>query len=467
MKLRVAVLGGGPSGLAAALSASDTALREGIELSLRVFEAGDRAGGSIGTDMIDGFRVERGADGVLADKPGFSEIVERLDLEKRIVRTLPARLGAYVVCRGRLEPIPEGFSMMAPTAFGAFLKSPVLSWRGKARALRELVVPMGAPRDDESLASFVRRRFGPEVLDRLAQPLISGIYGADPEKLSLRATMPRFLDEEQTSGSVTFGLWRKAKKAREAARGARYGLFASFDQGMQVLVDGLVAALGEGVLETGTEVARVEPHGAGARVITSRGTTEFDRVIVALPGPAAATVVEGIDPLLSRELDDIEHGSCVTVALGYDRPVLDRRAEGYGYVVPSSERRPSIAATFASRKWPGRAPAGKELIRVFLGPHAVAESDEAIRATVKDELFRLTGIDEEPVLFRVRRWNRAMPQYHTGHLARAARVEALARRHPYVFLAGNALHGVGVPDAIRTGLKAGRDAVSSNSGRSA
>ncbi|RYE88571.1 MAG: protoporphyrinogen oxidase, partial [Myxococcales bacterium] len=484
----------GPSGLAAAFRLVEAG-RSGRPVEVTVFEASERPGGSIGTDEREGFRVERGADGFITDKPALIDLARRLGITSRLLRTEPTSQGALVVRDGALHPIPTGFSMMAPTRVRAFLASPLLSPLGRLRALAESALPRGPARDDESLASFVRRRFGHETLARLAQPLVGGIYGADPELLSLRSTMPRFLEAEQRSRSVMLGLRRQARAASKAAAGqasagkaasqasagpasaaagrpgdasgreasgARYSLFASFDHGMQVLIDALVAALPPGVLRLASPVRSLAPDGDGALVTTAAGTDRFDRVIVALPAARTARLVEAFDPLLAQRLVRIVHGSCATVNLAFTR----RQAlpSVYGLVIPSAERRPSVAMTFASRKWAGRAPADGDLLRVFLGERLAEDAtDERLVTLARDELRSLLGVRDEPRFAVVHRYLSAMPQYHVGHHERAAAIEARASAHPWLALAGNALHGVGLPDAVRSGERAAERALDAGS----
>jgi oxygen-dependent protoporphyrinogen oxidase len=451
--VKVAVIGAGPSGLAAAFRLQELARQQDRPLDLQVFEASDRPGGAIGTDEIEGFRVERGADGFITDKPALLDLARRLGIEDRLIRTNPSQQGASIVKGGRLFPIPEGFSMMAPTGIRAFLASPLLSPRGKLRAMGEVLLPRGAPRSDESLASFVRRRFGPEVLERLAQPLVGGIYGADPELLSLRATMPRFLDAERASRSVTLALRRQAARSSQAAHGARYGLFASFDRGMQVLVDALVSALPPGALRLGAPVEELTPTEQGAALRVGDQWTAVDRVILALSGKASARLLAPVDAPLARRLARIDHGSCALVNLGFARrfPWLT----GYGVVVPEVEGRPSIAMTFASRKWADRAPEGSELIRVFLGEKLAEEADDGeLLRVAQRELRALLGVDADPRVVVTRRYVEAMPHYHVGHLERAAAIEERAGQLPWLALAGNSLRGVGVPDAVKAGEQA-------------
>ncbi len=442
---RVVVVGAGLSGLSAGL----TLVERAPSLEVVVVDAAARAGGAVGTVHERGFAIERGADGFLTEKPAAIELAARLGLADRVIRTRAARDGAYVVRDGALLPLPRGFSMMAPIELGAFLRSPILSPAGRLRAALEVLAPRRCPDDDESLGSFVRRRFGRELLERLAQPLAAGIYGADPDHLSLRATMPRFLHEERRMGSVTLGLRERARRSGADARGVRYGLFASFDRGMQTLIDAAVERLG-GRLRLGVAATALTRHGEGVELEVGGERLAADAVVLALPAPAQARLLGPLEPDLGARLFAIPHGSCATVTLGWDAPALDPRLDGYGFVVPKLEGRPSMAATFASKKWAGRAPEGGELVRVFL-PGEPSSDDDAV-ATARAELRALASVTREPVIARVERHVRAMPVYEVGHEARARHISDAARaRLPRVRLAGNGLFGVGIPDAIKAG----------------
>jgi protoporphyrinogen/coproporphyrinogen III oxidase len=459
---RVVVIGAGLSGLAAAWALSRPRPGGAAPPEVVVLDASSRAGGLVGTDERDGFLVEHGADGFLSEKVAAVELAEALGVGGRLVRTLPSTAGAWVVHRGALRPIPTGFSLVAPARLRPLLTTPVLSWRGKARAALDLVLPRGPARDDESLASFVRRRFGDELLTALAQPLAGGLYNADPERLSMRATVPRFLDEERRSRSVILGLRQKAKAAGAAsptARGARYGLFASFDRGMQVLVDALTAALPPGSLRLGERAIAVEPRGeAGATVVTPSGRLDADAVVLALPAWAARDLLTPVDATLGDLLGALAYGSAATVTFGFAAEAFARPLQGYGFVVPAAEGRASIAATFASRKWPDRAPRDRELVRVFLGGPSSPPLDRADDAdlvkSALGEVRALLGARPAPDFAQVRRYARAMPHYYVGHLDRARTIEGRAARHPWLRLAGNGLRGVGIPDAIASGLRA-------------
>jgi oxygen-dependent protoporphyrinogen oxidase len=455
---RIAIVGAGVSGLAAAHRVCE--LRPDVEVV--VLEAGPHAGGLVATERTDdGFVIEVGPDSIVTDKPWAIELARRLGLGGEIIGTRKGPHGAYVVRDGRLLRVPEGFSLMAPTRALPILWSPILSWRGKARMALELALPRGPARDDESLASFVRRRFGDEVFERLAQPLVGGIYGADPYALSLHATMPRFVEAERQHRSVTLGLVRRARAlaAEGSASGARYGLFASFRRGTGALPEALAAALGDPV-RTNCPVVGLARRAAGAfRLALEDGDALVaDAVVVALPAPAASRLTADLDPRLAQELGAIPMGSAATVTLAFDRGDVAHPLDAYGFVVPHVERRPSMAATFASQKWEGRAPPGKVLIRVFLGGPTgeplLARDDEALVEVARAELAALVGARGRPLLQRVYRYAGAMPQYHLGHLARVARIEERERALPGIALAGNALRGVGIPDAVRSGQEA-------------
>ena len=465
MSDRVVVVGGGVSGLAAAhrILELDPA-REVV-----VLDAAGEPGGALRTERTeDGYVIELGPDSIITDKPWALALAKRLGLEGEIVKTRPESRGAYVVAHGRLERVPEGFSLMAPVNPAAFLASPILSWRGKARAALDLVLPRSSGEDDESLASFVRRRFGEELLERLAQPLVGGIYGADPELLSLRATMPRFVEVEQSSRSVAYGLWleqRRGAAGGEAASGARYGLFISFRDGCQRLVDALVERLGDRV-RTGITAERIE-RGSGETaywVHTQQGELfDAEHVVLAVPAHRAASMLASIDDGIAALLASIPYGSAVTATFAWRREEIPHPLDAYGFVVPTVERRDILAATWSSRKWPGRVPAGMELVRVFLGTardgSLLERDDDAIAGASRRELRDLMGIRAEPQLTRITRFPRAMPHYHLGHLALVDRIEARVADHPGLALAGNAYRGVGIPDAIHRGEQAAESIV--------
>ena len=454
MTRRVIVAGGGMCGLAAAHRLTELA----PDLDVVLLEASPRVGGLVGTERTDdGFVIELGADSILTEKPWALALAKRLGLEPELVRTSEKGQGAYVVSRGKLEKIPDGFALLAPTAAWPILRSPVLSWPGKARMALEVLLPRGPVRDDESLESFVTRRFGKELHDRLAQPMVGGIYGADPGVLSMRATIPRFLDAERDSRSVTLGLWKKALSAGKRARasGARYGLFVNFRGGSQTLPDALAALLGDRI-RCDVPIERIEPTPGGVKVVTNtRERLDADAIVLALPARAATHLYEPHDADLASDIAAIKHGSSATISFAWRRDEIPHALDAFGFVVPLVENRPILASTWASVKWPHRAPAGMELIRVFVGgagrEHVLEVSDDALVRTCRDELRDLMGITAEPHLVRVARYKDAMPQFEVGHLGRVAEIERKAAQIPRTVLAGAYLRGVGIPDAVRGG----------------
>jgi len=465
---RVVIVGGGVSGLAAAhrLLELQAANADAPPLEVVLLEASGRLGGTVRTERRDGFLLEGGPDSFISEKPAALELAARLGLRDRVIETNPAHRRSFVVRGGRLRPTPEGFHLLAPARLWPFLTTDIFTWRGKARMALELLLPRRAPddEDDESLARFVRRRFGREALERMAQPMVGGIYTADPERLSLRATMPRFLDMEREHRSLILALRRQARRRPSpsgGASGARYGLFLSFDEGMQVLTDALAARLPTSSLRLHTKADEVLFERASQRwhVKTVGGETiSADAVCLALPAYAAARLLRPADDSLADELDAIPYASTATVNLAYRRDSIPHPLDGFGFVVPRAEGRAALACTFSSVKFPSRAPAGHALLRAFVGgalqPEMFDLSEEEMVAAVRRDLRELLGVADAPLFAHVERWPRSMAQYHVGHLRRLARLDARLRDLPGLRLCGNAYTGAGVPDCVRGGEEA-------------
>jgi len=462
---RVVVIGAGLSGLTAARRVVDTARRP---VEVVVLEAKGRAGGAIWTDRADGFTLEGGADSFITNKPGGVELCRELGLGDQLIGTDTRHRRSFVVRRGRLVPVPDGLVLMAPRKLGPILASPILSWRGKARFLLDLVLPRRRDDSDESLASFVRRRLGREAFERLVQPLVGGIYTADPEELSLQATLPQFPAMERDHGGLIRGGLRQGRLERIAAgpdglaaSGARYGLFVTLSGGMDELPKALVAGLPRGALRLDTPVRKVVRPEGGApwRVEPLDGPPiEANAVILTTEAPASARLIDGFDPELALHLRAIPYASSAVVQLGYRRDQVAHPLDGFGAVVPAIEGRSILAASFTSVKFPSRAPEGTVLIRVFIGgatqPELFDLDDDAMIALARRELGELIGAVGEPLVARVDRHPRAMPQYTLGHLDRVAAIRTRLARHPRLFLASNAFDGVGVPDCIRGARRA-------------
>jgi len=457
--VNLVVIGGGVTALAAAHRATELARERRVDLDVRVVEARDRLGGTIATERTDGFLIEAGPDSFLSEKPWALDLSRRLGLESRLVRTDDRFRKVFVWFRGRLHPLPDGFQLLAPTRLAPFAGSSLFSWRGKVRMALDLMLPRGggALGDDESLGAFVRRRLGREALERVAQPLVAGIYTADPEELSVAATVPRFVEVERRHRSVILGLRRGLAQAPlPGTSGARWSLFVTFADGMQTLVTTLADRLPDSAIVLGQRVSAVERDGGRWRVTSSDGARfEADRVIVAAEAHVAARLLRYVDPALATLLGDIEYAGAATVSLGFRRADVPHPLDGFGFVVPRSEGKAVLAATFSSVKYPGRAPAGHVLIRCFLGgalnAEILREDDASLIGRARAELGDALGITAEPVLVRASRWPASMPQYRVGHLARIDAIEHRARALPGLHLAGAAYRGVGIADCVRAG----------------
>ena len=453
--MKLVVVGAGVTGLAAAHRAVELARERGRSLELTLIESRDRLGGTIVSERVDGFLVEAGPDSFLSEKPWALALCRRLGVESRLVRTDDRFRKVFVWYGGRLHPLPDGFQLLAPTAMRPFVTSSLFSLPGKLRMALDLVLPRGGA-DDESLGAFVRRRLGAEALERVAQPLVAGIYTADPDDLSLAATMPRFLEVEKRHRSIILGLRRALARAPQpGTSGARWSLFVTFADGMEELITTLAGRLPAGAVVMKQRVSALERTGERWRVRTAEGGRfDADRVILATESHATARLMRYLDPGLANLLVEIPYSSAATVSLGYRRADIPHPLDGFGFVVPRTEGKALLAATFSSVKYPGRAPENHVLIRGFLGGMLNApileESDATLVDRARAELREALGITAEPVLTRLHRWPASMPQYRVGHLTRVETIERAAGALPGLWLAGAAYRGVGMADCIRS-----------------
>ena len=458
---RMAIVGGGISGLAAARRLADRL----PQASITVFEAAPRLGGLISSLKRDGWLIERSADSFITKIPGGIELCRRLGFDE-LISTKPQHRRAQVVSNGRVCDVPDGFVLMSPSRVAPLLRTPILTWPGKFRLLMERWIPpqQQNPRqdesivDDESIASFARRRLGVEAFERLVQPLVAGIYAGDPERLSVAATMPQFVRQEKEHGSLT----RAARQQRSdgdsdaASSGARYGAFVAPRMGMQSLIAAIIASLPQESIRANAPVTHIATSPNGEWRLTVNGVVQpFDGLIIATPVHEAAQLVAHVDATLSDGLARIESTGTVVVSLGYSADAGHRPPRSFGIVVPTRERRDIIAVSFSSVKFAGRAPPGHLLARVFLGgsgrEEALSWSDEELVATAHSELQFLLGMDADPVRVDVARWPQAMPQYHVGHLSLTAEIASRVAKLPGLELAGNAYSGVGIPQCIQSG----------------
>ncbi len=467
--LRCLVIGGGASGLSAALSlqaAAGGASQAGCRIELELLESSGRLGGAIETVRQGDYLVERGPDMFITDKPAAVQLCRMLGLEGEIIQTDPGFGGSLVLRNGRPVRVPKGFGLLGTPRIGAVLGSSIFSWPGKLRMAIEPLVRRragaGAGAEDESVASFVRRRLGHEALDRLVQPLVGGIYTGDPERLSLAATLPRFVEMEREFGSVWRGLRASASVGHESTGGARYGLFASLRGGLGQLV---VAA--ERRLESTCRIRlntvvqsieRTSPVGEFVVGLVGGESIRADALILAVPAPVASRLCVALSSDLSERLGRIETASSVVVCSGHRLEAIDHPLDAYGLVVPRVESRRVLAVSFASRKFPGRVPDGRVLLRTFVGgelqPELVELGDDELSELVVEELKSLLGVGGVPDFVEVVRHRRMMPQYTPGHLDRVEEIERRVSEIPGLALAGSFLRGVGLPDCLASGSAA-------------
>ncbi|HKS09494.1 MAG TPA: protoporphyrinogen oxidase [Pyrinomonadaceae bacterium] len=449
---RVVIIGGGISGLAAAYRLIEL----DPSLHLTLIEASGRVGGTLLTDEREGFLLERGPDSFITEKPEAVALAKRLGVESRLIETNANHRRSFIVRNGRLRPVPEGFQLLAPSRIWPFLTTDIFSFMGKVRMAGDLVLPRRSTNgsSDESLSSFVRRRLGREALERMAQPMVGGIYTADPETLSLRATLPRFLDLEKEHRSLIIAMVRRAR-AQSGTSGARYGLFLTFDRGMEALVHALKQKIGRCEVKLNTRVVAIERE-RGWKLKTDQGDTiEADAICLAVPAYVAAQLLSGINPALAAQLKQIKYASTATINLAYRRDAIGHPLDGFGFVVPFIEKRSVIACSFSSVKFPGRAPNDHVLLRAFVGgalqPEMFALDEPEMLARVERDLRELLNIGSKPLFAEVYKWQNSMPQYEVGHLDRVAAIENAVRELPGLTLAGNAYLGAGIPDCIRSG----------------
>jgi oxygen-dependent protoporphyrinogen oxidase len=460
MPKRVIVIGGGITGLSAAHRLAELRSDRNLDLDIILLEKSDRAGGVISTVERDGFTIEEGPDSFITSKPWGINLANRLGLESELIETNRDKRRTFVLLYGKLVPLPDGFIMLAPARIMPFLRTPLFSWRGKLRMLMDLVIPKN-PQGDESLASFVRRRLGREALERAAQPMISGVYTADPEKLSLRATMPQFIEMEERYGSIIKGMYkgyRKRKKGVMSDSGARYSLFVSFNKGMKTLVEALLKKIPEGSIKTGVTVEGIKEAYDGWEVATGEGIVGAAGVIITTAAYITAGLLENAAGECAALLRKIEYASTAIVILAYRKEQIETELDSFGFVVPMIERSSMIACSFSSEKFTGRAPEGYTTLRAFVGgavsPDTYRMEDPRIIETVQKELSSLLGIRSNPVFTLIKRYPESMPQYHVGHRELVEGIQREIKKLDGLEIAGNAFGGVGIPDCINSGERA-------------
>jgi oxygen-dependent protoporphyrinogen oxidase len=453
----VVIIGGGISGLSAAYYLSKAGL------SSTIIERRPRLGGVIQTERIQGCTLEAGPDSYLGVKPAATELIREVGLGDDLIGSNDHLRVTYIVRNGRLVPMPDGLMMMVPTKIAPLVTTKLLGWGTKFRmGLEYLRRPAKHPAGDRSVAEFISDHYGAESLDYLAEPLLSGVYGGDPRRLSAASVLPRFVELEAKYGSLTRGVLAERARAARNGRGSQAGsgrgaLFQTLKSGLSELISRLETLSGKDVTVLRGTAETVERQGAVYGVHSGGDWIQAKHVVLACPGYEAAKVIRGVDSDLARLLEQVEYSSSLTLSLGYNRADLGN-LPGFGFLVPIKERRRLVACTVVQNKFSHRVPDDKAVLRCFFGGAAdeavLGESDESLIAMAREELERLTGIAAEPVFHAIARWPRSMAQYTVGHQQRLKKIESRVADLRGIHLAGNAYYGIGIPDCVKTGRDA-------------
>jgi oxygen-dependent protoporphyrinogen oxidase len=433
------IVGGGISGLSAAYYLQ----KAGIGCTL--VERRPRLGGVIQTEHVQGCTLEAGPDSYLGMKPAATELIREVGLGDDIIGSNDHLRVTYIWKGGRLIPLPDGMMMMVPTRIAPMVASPLLGWGTKVKmGLEYLRRPNGAVRD-RSVAEFISDHYGQEALDYLAEPLLSGVYGGDPRRLSAASVLTRFVELEAKYGSLTKGVL-----ASRGAHGGGGALFRTLKGGLTSLVERI---------SSGPAVIRGEAEALErGRVRVNGEWIAACHVVLACPAYEAASLVRGMEPQLASLLDQVEYSSSLTLSLGYDRAGFGRTLDGFGFLVPGKERRRLVACTYVQNKFSHRVADDRIVLRCFLGgaadPGILNEPDERVIDIAKEELRRIAGVTAEPVFHSIARWPRSMAQYLVGHQQRLKEIEARVAAAGGLHLAGNAYYGIGIPDCVKTGRDA-------------
>lgn len=469
---RIAIIGGGVSGLSAAY-ALEKQKKKGAELNYVLFEASSRLGGVIGTEWVNDFVIEAGPDSFLTEKPWATDLCRELGLGDQLIASNDAERRTYILLNGRLVPLPDGLTFMVPTDFPAAFFSPLFSWPTKLRFLREWFYRPAPEAPESTAAEFVDRHYGREMVERVADPLLAGVYGGSAYELSATSVLARFTEIEAKQGSLGRAMVAARKLRTLSAEqssggqptaavptktGATRSLFTSLKGGMQTLTDAIAAQIAESEHRLNTQVETVNPEFGKWLVSSSGRTEEFDGVIMATPAYVAADLLRNQIPQISAELEQISYSSSITVALGYDAKTRKSLPAGFGFLVPRGEGKRMLACTFVHTKFSGRAPEDGALIRCFLGgsrDEQILQLPEAeIISIVRRELQEILDIAAEPDFVKIFKWPHAMAQYTVGHKARIESIRKIIFSAPGLALAGNAYGGIGIPDCIRSGSEA-------------
>ena len=438
MPHKALIVGGGISGLSAAYYLSKAGVRPTI------IEKSPQLGGVIRTTTQHGCLLEAGPDSFIAQKPWAMDLIREVGLGDQVIGSNDHLRVTYILKNGRLVPLPDGLMMMVPTKIMPLVGTPLLSWATKIRMGLEFLRKPPGPRPDRSVTEFLVDHYGQESVDYLAEPLLAGVYGGDPNDMSVNSVLARFVEIEAKYGSLTRGVLAMPRPKGSGS------LFRTLKDGLGKLVDALrpSADAAQGSVDS------LERTSAGYRIRANGDWLETQHVVLATPAGNCATLIRPLNPELADLLDSIPYTSSITLSLGYRKATFDHPLKGFGFLVPKKERKLMAACTWVANKFNHRVPDDMVLLRCFMGGNALGESDDSLVEAARRELGSIMGLQAEPLFHSIARWPHSMAQYTVGHEKRVERIEAILKTLPGLHLAGNAYHGIGLPDCVRMGKEA-------------
>jgi oxygen-dependent protoporphyrinogen oxidase len=456
---RIAVIGGGIAGLAAAYELNRQARERKLSLSLDIYESRDRLGGVILTEREGDYVLDAGPDAILTLKPAALQLCRELGLEDEIIPTRDEHRGVALFSRGKLRSLPYGTGSSTLRKLEAYVTSGVISWGAKLRMGADLLLPRGRASEDESMADFFGRRLGREAVERIIDPLIAGIYSGDPYRLSIYSTFPRFPQLVAKKRSLLLSMLKAPQSTRSDGR--TLPVFCSLREGLGQLVEELIYHLDDSRIVLGADIRSVRKTEAGYAVLT--GDDEHDGysdVVLSIPAWATARVLGDEFASVKTMMESVRYVSSGTVFFAYRRSDLGDRPRGYGFLVPNCEDRRINGATWITNKFQHRSPDDGFLVRCFVGGDRTAQQlemdDQALVRVCRDELRDIAGLTAEPIFSRVYRWKQSNPQYDVGHAARSAEIDAELAKHPGLHVTGSGFRGIGLPDCVRDGRETAR-----------